>query len=94
MFAITGLTILLGTETRPQTALANPQVPFDHSECQYPDRTTNPHDGCDNSDPCDTQSAVKGGSGECLTQSNAEEIKKPKPTPVVSTDSFKQEGGK
>lgn len=34
-------------------------------ECQYPLRTTNPEGGCDNSDPCDPQSAAKGGSGEC-----------------------------
>lgn len=26
-------------------------VPFDHSNCQYPDRWSNPKDGCDNSDP-------------------------------------------
>ena len=25
--------------------------PFDHSNCQYPDRWSNPEDGCDNSDP-------------------------------------------
>ena len=37
---------------------------FDHSQCQYPDRTTNPVDGCDNSDPCDPAN-VKGGSGDC-----------------------------
>lgn len=35
------------------------------SECQYPLRSTNPPDGCDNSDPCDPANAVKGGSGEC-----------------------------
>jgi hypothetical protein len=38
--------------------------PFDHSNCQYPNRTTNPPDGCDNSDPCDPAN-TKGGSGEC-----------------------------
>lgn len=38
---------------------------FDHSQCQYPDRTTNPPNGCDNSDPCDP-SNVKGGSGDCV----------------------------
>lgn len=26
-------------------------VQFDHSNCQYPDRWSNPVDGCDNSDP-------------------------------------------
>lgn len=39
-------------------------APFDHSGCQYPDRTTNPPNGCDNSDPCDPAN-VKGGSGDC-----------------------------
>lgn len=38
---------------------------FDHSLCQYPDRTTNPVNGCDNSDPCDP-AQTKGGSGDCL----------------------------
>lgn len=38
---------------------------FDHSGCQYPDRTTNPVDGCDNTDPCDP-AQVKGGSGDCV----------------------------
>lgn len=37
---------------------------FDHSLCQYPERTTNPPDGCDNTDPCDPAN-VKGGSGDC-----------------------------
>jgi len=37
---------------------------FDHTQCQYPDRTTNPVDGCDNSDPCDPAN-TKGGSGDC-----------------------------
>lgn len=26
-------------------------APFDHSNCQYPNRETNPPNGCDNSDP-------------------------------------------
>lgn len=37
------------------------------SECQYPLRTTNPPDGCDNSDPCDPANVAKGGSGDCIT---------------------------
>lgn len=63
--------ILLGFWTAG-TFIAGQQVPapavsaqtFDHSQCQYPDRTTNPVDGCDNSDPCDPAN-VKGGSGDC-----------------------------
>lgn len=43
---------------------AQPVVSFDHSNCQYPDRTTNPVNGCDNTDPCDPAN-TKGGSGDC-----------------------------
>lgn len=32
---------------------AMPQPAFSHENCQYPDRDSNPPDGCDNSDPCD-----------------------------------------
>lgn len=42
-------------------------APFDHSGCQYPDRTTNPPNGCDNSDPCDP-AQTKGGSGDCVAE--------------------------
>lgn len=55
-----------GAEYVPQ-ATAAPTVepaPFGHSGCQYPDRTTNPPNGCDNSDPCDPAN-TKGGSGDC-----------------------------
>lgn len=40
---------------------------FDHSVCQYPNRSTNPPEGCDNSDPCNPQDAAKGGSGACVS---------------------------
>jgi hypothetical protein len=45
---------------------------FDHSQCQYPDRTTNPPNACDNSDPCDPAN-VKGGSGECIAQPESQQ---------------------
>jgi len=32
-------------------ALDGEPAPFDHSNCQYPERWSNPKDGCDNSDP-------------------------------------------
>lgn len=60
---VLGTLIFAPAQTRTQPASASPA--FDHSHCQYPTRTTNPPDGCDNSDPCDPLSAVKGGSGEC-----------------------------
>lgn len=60
----------------------------DHSYCQYPDRTTNPPGGCDNTDPCDPAN-VKGGSGDCLVQPTSLE------TPVTSTPDYTSEmGGK
>lgn len=45
--------------------LTKAEQPFDHSQCQYPMRSTNPANGCDNSTPCDPQDAAKGGSGAC-----------------------------
>lgn len=51
-----------GTETAGRCA--DKPLIFDHSQCQYPNRTTNPVDGCDNTDPCDPAN-TKGGSGEC-----------------------------
>lgn len=30
---------------------AAPAAQFDHAQCQYPARLSNPPDGCDNSDP-------------------------------------------
>lgn len=54
-----------GVRVSVQPTAAHADTPFDHSNCQYPDRTTNPADGCDNSDPCDP-AQTKGGSGDCL----------------------------
>lgn len=36
---------------------------FDHSQCQYPDRQSNPVDGCDNSDPACGE--IAKGASEC-----------------------------
>lgn len=60
--------------------------PFDHNLCQYPTRTTNPVDGCDNSDPCDPAN-VKGGSGECNDSAD-----QPNHAPIV-TQPVSQCGG-
>ncbi len=54
-------------KTLDQPGNSMPQ-PYDHSNCQYPERSTNPPNGCDNSDPCDP-SNVKGGSGDCKDNS-------------------------
>lgn len=52
-------------QTQPQRATATQT--FDHSGCQYPERWTNPVDGCDNSDP-----AVP----ECIKSAWSEESEK------------------
>jgi hypothetical protein len=62
---------------------------FDHSQCQYPDRTSNPVDGCDNTDPCDPAN-VKGGDGSCSDALPAQPVIEPvapvtqAPEPAVS----------
>ena len=66
-------TFMIGQQTPAPAAQAQT---FSHDQCQYPDRTTNPPNGCDNSDPCDP-SNVKGGSGDCVAVPV-------EPTPVVS----------
>lgn len=56
-----GISTALPVQTRPQPATASQQEPFDHSNCQYPDRWSNPVDGCDNSDPA-VPECIKGFS--------------------------------
>lgn len=74
-----------GNETAGRCA--DKPLVFDHSNCQYPDRTTNPPNGCDNSDPCDPAN-VKGGSGECKDNNENH-------TPIVTPAPAKAEcGGK
>ncbi len=56
------LFILLRVSAVAGTPEAQPTKVFDHTNSQYPARTTNPPNGCDNSDPaCSEQ--IKGG--EC-----------------------------
>ena len=45
----------------PNEAKAATSEAFDHSNCQYPDRWSNPVDGCDNSDPA-VPECIKGWS--------------------------------
>lgn len=61
--AVLGFLVFMTYQTIEDRAAAQPA--FDYSQCQYPDRTTNPPGGCDNSDPCDPAN-VKGGSGDCV----------------------------
>jgi len=63
---ILGTLLIAPTESRTQPAAAA----FDHSNCQYPDRWTNPADGCDNSDPavpeCIKDFSTKAGEDACI----------------------------
>jgi hypothetical protein len=86
--AIVGLSLLivaavsaLPAETRTQPANAS-QQPFDHSNCQYPTRTTNPPDGCDNSDPANPYCAVKGLPEDCQEPQPVQPTPTPTETPA------------
>ena len=39
------------------------ETTFDHSQCQYPNRLSNPANGCDNTDPA-CPAEIKGGTCE------------------------------
>ena len=41
-------------------------LPFDHTLCQYPLRSTNPIDGCDNSDPAIPECQIKARDDSCV----------------------------
>lgn len=43
---------------------------FNHNKCMYPVRTTNPPNGCDNSDPANPYCAVKGLPEDCSENNN------------------------
>lgn len=65
---IVGTLLIAPAQTRTQPASA--AQAFDHSNCQYPDRWTNPVDGCDNSDPavpeCIKAFSTKAGEDACI----------------------------
>lgn len=77
-----------GTETAGRCA----DKPFDHSTCQYPDRWTNPVDGCDNSDPavpeCIKAASTEQGEKDCIAYYTAQHqpalpvVEQPKPAPA------------
>lgn len=76
---------LFALQVVSRTQAESAAVVFDHSQCQYPDRLSNPANGCDNSDPaCPLE--TKGGSCENY-QPTAQEIAPWVPTttaPVVT----------
>lgn len=65
---VLGLALYIGYAAYTRTPAKAHAATFDRSMCQYPDRSTNPAGSCDNSDPCDVEDAVKGGSGSCKDQ--------------------------
>lgn len=68
-----------GTETAGRCA----DKPFSHEYCQYPDRWSNPVDGCDNSDPavpeCIKAFSTKEGEDACIAAFVAQN-QQPNPT--------------
>ena len=86
-----GTLLIAPAETRTQPASAAPT--FDHSNCQYPDRWTNPPNGCDNSDPavpeCIKAFSTEQGEKDCIAYYAAQHpeptlvIEQPKPAPVA-----------
>lgn len=84
-FVIVGIVSMLPAETRTQPASASEPKAFDHSNCQYPDRWSNPADGCDNSDPavpeCIKAFSTKEGEDACIAAYTAQH----QPTPVIET---------
>lgn len=80
---ILGTLLIAPAETRTQPASA--AQPFDHSNCQYPDRWSNPANGCDNSDPavpeCIKAFSTKEGEDACI----AAFVAANQPQPVVET---------
>lgn len=49
-----------------------PQPAFSHENCQYPDRWSNPANGCDNSDPavpeCIKEFSTEQGEKDCIAR--------------------------
>jgi PBP1b-binding outer membrane lipoprotein LpoB len=94
---IVGIDAVLPVETRPQPANASDTLPFDHSNCQYPDRWSNPVDGCDNSDPavpeCIKAFSTKEGEDACIAQIISDQQPKPIPT-VIEQPAVAECGGK
>lgn len=83
---IVGISAAMPVQMRPQPASATQT--FDHSNCQYPDRWTNPADGCDNSDPavpeCIKAFSTEQGEKDCIAYYAAQHpttpiVEQPKP---------------
>lgn len=72
-----------------QDVCANTQPVLDHSNCQYPDRWTNPANGCDNSDPavpeCIKAFSTEQGEKDCIAAFVAEHepVQVSEPLPIM-----------
>ena len=82
---IVGISTALPVETRTQPAEASETVPFDHSNCQYPERWTNPPNGCDNSDPAVPECIKAAYSQESEAACIAEYSKVNQPLQIIDT---------
>lgn len=82
------MTVVFPYQSQPQPANATQGATFDHSNCQYPDRWSNPADGCDNSDPavpeCIKSFSTKAGEDACIAAFVAQHEPAPT-TPTVTT---------
>lgn len=88
-----GLVIIMAVATFVFIAFAmltdNPvaaqPAPFDHSQCQYPNRQSNPIDGCDNTDPALAECMKLGTEGCSLPKTNeVQPISVPSVAPAAS----------
>lgn len=63
--------------------------PFDHTNCQYPDRWSNPANGCDNSDPavpqCIKAMSTQQAEQECIANFVKQHEQEAEAEPVATT---------
>jgi hypothetical protein len=71
--------------------VANAEASFDHSNCQYPERATNPPNGCDNSDPACSE-LIKGATS--CPADEPKEVQQPITPPVEIPVEPREECGK
>lgn len=77
-----------GDAKSPAYSGAGATTTFDHSNCQYPNRWSNPVDGCDNSDPavpeCTKAWSTEEGEKSCI-DAFVKAHQEPKTVPVQQT---------
>lgn len=60
-----GFLLILDKAVAAAAGILEGKQPFDHGLCQYPERLSNPVDGCDNSDPARPECVTKFGTEDC-----------------------------